>query len=359
MLSDEALIQLMRSLESDRVERKASGADRSSIRRAICAFCNDLAEYGLPGVIFVGLKDDGSCAGFHIDDQVLRQLAGMKDDGNIQPVPSLEVRARTLEGCPLVVVEVHPAPNPPARYRGQVWVRVGPTNRPATPEEESRLAERRRAADLTFDLRPVSELQLGDLDLDFFERVYLINALAPGIFEENRRPIEQKLASLRFLTRSQPNYGALLVLGKEPLDWLPGAYVQFLRIDGPALGDPIKDDKRLDGALPAVMAQLDELLELHVQVAVDMTSGPRESRRPNYPVPALQQLVRNALIHRAYEGTNAPVRVYWFNDRIEISNPGGLYGQVNEENFGQGATDYRNPLIAEAMGVLGYVQKYG
>jgi ATP-dependent DNA helicase RecG len=64
-------------------------------------------------------------------------------------------------------------------------------------------------------------------------------------------------------------------------------------------------------------------------------------------------------MHRNYEGSNAPTRVYWFDDRIEISNPGGLFGQVTQENFGKGTTDYRNPLIAEAMRTLGYVQRFG
>lgn len=359
MLSEGEWRELARSLESDRVERKASAADRSGIRRAICAFSNNLADHGSPGVIIIGMKDDGSCADLEIDDQLLRNLASMKDDGNILPVPSLEVALRTADGGRLAVIEVMPAPNPPTRYQGQVWVRVGPTNRRATPEEEGRLAERRRAGDLSFDLRPVPEAGLGDLHLEFFEREYLANALAPEVIEENRRPLEQKLASLRFLTRGHPNFGALLVLGRQPLDWVPGAYLQFLRIQGTALGDPVKDEKRLDGPLPQIMARLDELLDVHIQVAVDVASGARDVHLPDYPVRALQQLIRNALIHRAYEGTNAPVRVYWFDDRIEISNPGGLYGQVNESNFGQGATDYRNPLIAEAMGVLGYVQRYG
>jgi len=74
---------------------------------------------------------------------------------------------------------------------------------------------------------------------------------------------------------------------------------------------------------------------------------------------ALRQLVFNALMHRNYESSNAPVRIYWFNDRIEINSPGRLYGQVNQENFGSGATDYRNPLVAEIMRGLGYVQRFG
>ena len=65
-------------------------------------------------------------------------------------------------------------------------------------------------------------------------------------------------------------------------------------------------------------------------------------------------------MHRTYEGTNAPVRIYWFSDRIEIQNPGGPFGQVNRQNFGRsGVTDYRNPHLAEAMKNLGYVQRFG
>ena len=80
----------------------------------------------------------------------------------------------------------------------------------------------------------------------------------------------------------------------------------------------------------------------------------------NYPLAALQQLTRNAVMHRTYENTNAPIRVYWFNDRIEIHSPGGPFGLVTAENFGKpGYADYRNPHIAEAMKVLGYVQRFG
>ena len=80
------------------------------------------------------------------------------------------------------------------------------------------------------------------------------------------------------------------------------------------------------------------------------------------PVPqvALQQILYNAVLHRAYESTNAPVRVYWFNDRIEISSPGGPYGNVTDENFGRpGITDYRNPNIADVLKVYGFIQAFG
>ena len=172
--------------------------------------------------------------------------------------------------------------------------------------------------------------------------------------------MEQQLASLRFLTKENiPNFGAILVLGKESLAWIPCAYVQFLRIEGELLTNPIKNSKKLAGPLINVLDLLYELLKINISTTIDAVSSSQEIQRPDYPVMSLLQLVRNAVMHRSYENTNAPIKVYWFSDRIEISNPGGLYGQVNSRNFGKGATDYRNPLIAESMRVLGYVQRFG
>ena len=65
-------------------------------------------------------------------------------------------------------------------------------------------------------------------------------------------------------------------------------------------------------------------------------------------------------MHRAYEATNAPVHVRWFDDRIEVISPGGPFGRVNAANFGSaGAVDYRNPNLAEALRSLGFVQRFG
>jgi ATP-dependent DNA helicase RecG len=89
-------------------------------------------------------------------------------------------------------------------------------------------------------------------------------------------------------------------------------------------------------------------------------SAPTEVNAPEYPMVALQQIARNAVMHRVYEGTNAPIRFTWFRDRIEISSPGGPYGAVTVQNFGQpGVTDYRNRHIAEVMSNPGYVQRFG
>ncbi|MGI9304756.1 MAG: ATP-binding protein [Gammaproteobacteria bacterium] len=352
-------IEALADMESYRVERKKSAADSSGIRRNICAFANDLPESGKPGIIIIGVHDDGSCAGLDVTDELLTKLSQMRGDGNILPPPTLHVEKQVLGSCDVATIIVSPSESTPVRYQGRVWVKVGPTVQLATADEERLLAERRRAGDLPFDCRPAVEASTADLNLEFFQTQYLPSAVARDVLELNNRSVDQQLASLRFLTRGYPSFGALIIFGMDPLGWAPGAYVQFLRIDGEELTDPIRDQKRLTGPVYQVLSRMDELVELNISTATDVVSARTEIRRPDYPHVALQQLTRNAIMHRNYDGTGAPVKIYWFSDRIEISNPGDLYGQVNRNNFGKGATDYRNPLIAEAMKVLGYVQQFG
>ncbi|MDF5721840.1 MAG: ATP-binding protein [Rhizonema sp. PD37] len=167
---------------------------------------------------------------------------------------------------------------------------------------------------------------------------------------------------MRFATIEplKPTILGVLVVGNDPRQFVPCSYIQFLRIDGSELTDPIKDQKEVGGPLPYLLRILDETLQVHISIATNITASPVEIQQPDYPIVALQQLARNAVMHRTYEGTNAPVRITWFNDRIEIQNPGGPFGQVNRQNFGQpGITDYRNPHLAEAMKNLGYVQRFG
>jgi ATP-dependent DNA helicase RecG len=92
---------MLTDLESDRVERKASfkGEAADRVREAVCAFANDLAGHGQPGVVFIGAQDDGTPAkGFVVSDELLRQLADIKTDGNIVPPPSLLWRSVASPG---------------------------------------------------------------------------------------------------------------------------------------------------------------------------------------------------------------------------------------------------------------------
>ena len=256
-MTDEELVELITGLESDRVERKESlTADR--IREAICAFANDLPNSGLPGVIAVGLNDDGEPVGLNVDDQLLLSLAHMRDDGKIVPFPEIEVRAVDVAGRRVAVVIVLP-----------------------------------------FDSRPVRSATIDDLDLEFVRRELLPQVIDAGVLAENQRSLEQQVAALHLADPSGvPTATGLLLCGIAPPDHVPGAYLQFLRVDGNDLSGPVKSTHRLVGPMPQIMREVDEILRANVETVVRFAGEEREVVRPTVPFEALQQLVRNALIHR-------------------------------------------------------------
>ena len=364
-LTDEGLLQIIEDDESDRVEFKESlsGSAPKDIREAICAFANDLPRHEQPGFVFVGVKNDKTIAGLAVTDEILRQLADMKTDGNIVPPPSIAVEKRVLGGKQVAVVAVRPSDSPPVRVKGNIHIRIGPRRGIATPQEERILNEKRRYRDIPFDLHPVPTAGVSDLNLAQFEYEYLPRAVAPEILEANERTLEERLAATKMIASIDERTATvlgILVLGKTPQDFLPGAYVQFLRIDGSLLTDDIIDGEEIRGAIPDLLRRLEDKLSSHNRTAVEFTRSVVEQQTPLYPIAALQQIARNAVMHRTYEATNAPIRVSWFNDRIEVLSPGGAFGAVTPENFGvPGFTDYRNPNLAEAMKNLGYVQRFG
>ena len=219
--TDAELSKLVADPESDLVERKESAADGRKIRRNICAFANDLPGHDRPGVVVVGIRDDGSCASLPIGDELLTRLADIRGEGDILPLPSMTVQRRTLGDCDVAVVTVEPAMDTPVRYRGRVWVRVGPTVREGSVEDERVLAERRRASDAPFDMKPSAGATLADLDLDFIREQYLTGALAPEVLERNTRPLELQLRSLRLVQGDRPTWGALMAFGRDPQAFLP------------------------------------------------------------------------------------------------------------------------------------------
>lgn len=359
-MTEDDLLALFHLDESDRVERKASLSDRDKVRQAICAFANDLPNHRQPGVIFIGQNDDRSCAGLPITDELLRTLSGFRSEGLLQPFPTMSVRKITLGECTVAAVEVEPSDNPPVRFDGRTWIRVGPRRSIATAEEERRLVEKRRWGSLTFDAQPVMGARLDDLDMTRFQLEYLPSAVSPEALAENGRPLDMQLKALRLVNASGiPTATAVLMLGKNPRHWFPGAYIQFLRIEGTRLTDPLRDKHELSGTLVDQLRQLDELVRLNIVTRASV-GGPIRIESSDYPEEAIRQLSRNAVLHRSYEGTTAPVRLTWFSDRVEIQNPGGPYGQVTRETFGNpGVADYRNPTIAEGFKLMGLVEKFG
>lgn len=361
----DTLEELLAGGESDLVEFKQAweGDARKKGTEAVCAFANDLANHNRPGVLFVGVQDDGTPCGLAIEGQLLEQLTGIKTDGKILPPPTLLAEKRTLKGVDVAVVTVWPADSPPVRYDGRICVRFGLRRDVATAQDERILNEKRRYRDQPFDNQPCRSATRADLDLAWYRETYLPTAVAADVLEDNGRTLDEQLASTRMILgpdEPAPTHLGVLTLANQPTDFLPGAYVQFLKLDGPTLADDVLDEAAFMGRVTDVIRAVEDKLNSHNRTMVEFRSQATERRIQLYSQAAIIQLFRNAVMHRTYEHDHTPVRVTWYSDRIEIISPGGPVGMVNRETFGNpGLTGYRNPNLAGFLRDMGFAQRFG
>lgn len=358
MLTEGQLRGLLSDLEADNIERTISTTNTDKFAEAICAFANDLPHHCQPGYLFVGVDNNGALSGLEVSDELLKNLAAIRSDGNILPQPFLNVFKMSLSEGEVAIVEVFPSDLPPVRYKGRVHIRVGPRKGIANEQEERVLSERRLALARSFDAQPCGEATLNDIALGQFD-VYRREAVAPEVIEENHRPVEQQLASLRLYDseRSCPTNAGILLFGKNPRFFLAGAYVQYLKLPNEALVDPPDDQAEISGDLHSVLRELEGRVKLIIKTSMRPVSALEEKLSPDYPEWALRELLMNAVMHRNYS-SHSPIHFYVFSDHIEIQSPGGLYGEATPENFPT-RNSYRNPVIAEAMKSLGFVNRFG
>lgn len=358
MLTEEQLRGLLVDLESDRVERTTSTGNTDKFCQAVCAFANDLPNHREPGYLLIGVNDDGSLSGLSVTDQLLQNLGAIRSDGIVLPQPMMNVTKFALPGGEVAAIEVFPSDMPPVRYKGRVYVRVGPRRAIASEQEERALTEKRTVRAHTFDTMPYPEASLDDLSLRLFAE-YRAQVIAPEVIEANHRGIEEQLASLRLYdpVRKCPTMTGILLFGNNPRFFLPGAYVQFLLFPGTTMIDMPIDQAEFSGDMRTVLDGLRDKFRACNRTGMRQGGGFQDKLMPDYPEWAVRELLHNAVMHRDYQ-SNTPIRFYWFSDRIEIQSPGGLYGEVTPETI-LSRNSYRNPVMAEALKAMGYVNRFG
>jgi ATP-dependent DNA helicase RecG len=358
MISKEILLALLGDIESARIERTQSIDDTPKFSQAVCAFANDIPDTRQPGYLAVGVDDNGNPVGLTVSDELLRNLADLRSAGNILPLPALTVEKIAFPEGEVAIVEVLPSDMPPVRYKGQIWIRIGPRRAVANEQEEHILLEKRIARARSFDIWPVSEATTKDLSMRLFID-YRNAVIAPETVTQNNRSVEEQLASLRFydLHNNCPTNAGILLFGINPRFYLPGAYMQFLKFPGETMTDTPIDQLEISGTVPAIAELAKEKFIANNKTNMKQGDDFRDEISYAYPEWSIREFLHNALIHRDYQ-SNAPVRFYWFENRIEIQSPGGLYGRVTLETITR-TNDYRNPVIAEALKALGYVNRFG
>lgn len=230
-----------------------------------------------------------------------------------------------------------------------VYVRLGSTSRQA---DAALIGELRRSAEgLAFDEMPMPDLGLDALDLDAARQLF------SGISTLD----QQALRTLKLVTLYQdqmvPTKGAVLLFGKERALHFSDAWVQcgrFIGTDKAQIFDHVDIREHLPTAVDSVMM----FLKKHAMRGADF-SAVRRKDVWSIPLVLLREAVINALVHADYSQRGAPIRVSFFDDRIEIESPGILLPGMTVEDMRQGVSKIRNHVIARVFRELNLIEQWG
>lgn len=363
MISEQELLNFLTNsdIESDRFELTQATKNTDKFSEAICAFANDYPNHKKAGYLIIGVKDNKELAGLTVSDELQKDIASIRHNGQILPQPALAIQKFSFEEGDILVVEVQPAFQPPVRYKGKVWIRTGATKAVANEQEERILIEKRTSTARTFDAQPCWEANLEDISIPIIKLEYLPLAIDKEILEANHRELTQQLASLRLfdVKNQKPTNAAILLFGLDTKYFFTGAYIQYIKVNSTEKElDKVISEKMFLGNLYTVLKEIDNFIKYNIVITrpVRLDNSFKDKMVSNYPYMALRELILNAIMHKDYEA-NTPIYIYEFLDRIEIHNAGFLYGQVTKDNFPD-TNDYRNPILAEAMKNMGYVNRF-
>jgi predicted HTH transcriptional regulator len=339
---------LVSSPEGKTLEFKRDLSSPRPLLKTLVAFANTAG-----GRLVVGIADDRSVVGVTNPLDEEERLCSLIAD-SIVPRLLPNVELMTVEGKTLLMVEVFVSSARPHWLKSEgpeegVYVRLGSTTRQADP---ALVAELHRSTEgVGFDEMPMPDLPQDALDL----------AAARDLFDETNTLDTQSLRTLRLLTEHQgqwvPTKGAVLLFGKTREQYFPDAWVQCGRFSGIDKAQ-IFDHQDIHESLPAAVERVMLFLKKHAMRGADF-SGVRRKDVWSIPLLLLREAVVNALVHADYSQRGAPIRIAFFDDRIEIENPGILLPGMTVEDMRQGVSKIRNHVIARVFRELNLIEQWG
>ncbi len=296
------------------------------------------------GEIYVGVEDDGSVSG--VAAEALHNLPNLISNACSQcvnpPCSVLTFNVNTADGI-VVVIEVPDGPDKPYQDREkQFWVKKGADKRRVT--ETSELRRLFSQGHIAYaDASPVPGTSLADLDLTALGAFYEERFPNEGLAEEPEE-LTRQLQGIRLMKEETLGMAAVLLFGKKPSILLPEFVTKAVWFKGTKRGGTeFYDNRRFEGTLQSQYEQAMAFFKRwngRVQGGGSFNS-PTEPEIPEF---VFEEVLVNALVHRDYFIADS-VKIFIFDDRIEIRSPGTLPNSLTEEEAIRGIGRERNPLL--------------
>ena len=338
------------------------------------------AEYGCPKRLYDTLssfsnQDDGGMIVFGIDKEKNYKETGVYDAQDIQkkikeqclqmtPVVRPLITVVEKDGKKFVSAEIPgmDLADRPCYYQGRgrlkgSYTRIGDSDEPMTEYEVySYEAFRKKYQD---DIREVPRATMAALDQESLNQYITLLKQGKPHLSSMKDEMIYELVSIK--RNSKITLSTTLLFSPYPQAYFPQLCITAIVVPGTKLGETgvarerFLDNQRIEGNIQDMLSGALQFVKrnMRTKTIINEKTGQREDRT-DYPVTAIREAVLNAVVHRDYSihTEGMPIQLIMFQDRLEIRNPGGIYGRMRVDQLGKVQPDTRNPVLASALEVM-------
>lgn len=364
MLSEELSVLideiLANQCELQHIELKKAGhGTPEKLYDTLSSFSN---QYG-GGVIIFGIDEKNGYEVTGVYDVQDLQVKVSKQALQMEPIVRPIFTVVDYQGKKVVsaeISEVDTSEKPcfykaAGRLRGS-YIRVGEADEPMTEYEVYCYeAYKKKIRD---ELRIVERADMNDFSKEILDEYFLkIRNVKPIL---SKHTIEKILSLQGMIAENKPTVAGLMILGDYPQAFFPQMSITAMVVDGTVFGElgssgeRFIDNKRFEGTIPQMLEEAIAFIRRNIRIATVIDRNGVRTDKPEYPLKAVREIVLNALIHRDYSvhTEDSPIRIILYKDRLEVENPGGLYGRLTIGDLGKIPADTRNPFLAGNLEIM-------
>jgi ATP-dependent DNA helicase RecG len=347
----------MKSIFSKRegrsLEFKSYLPKNADLAKTVVAFANDAG-----GEIFLGVDDEGGVTGLDENDlpKIEEEVSSLIYD-RCYPAILPEITFLSSGDKHVIRIKVFSGSTPPYYLKSEgkmkgTYIRVGSTNRLADKEIIQELERKRR--NISFDGETVLEKEAKYLDLRAFKKTF-----------NDKTGEDCTLQALRKLSLVKKEQGkdypvnALVLLSDDELrdELFPNAKIECARFKGTG-SDEFIDRKSITGGIAAQAEEAYKFVLRNINNR-GKVEGVYTISRWEYPVKAIREIIRNAVVHRQYSLTGMSIKIAIYDDMVEVTSPGLLPPSIDYSAMESRQSDARNKILAPVFKKLGIIDQWG
>lgn len=364
-MQEAELIQLISNIiskktETNRIELKSAKAGSSEkLYDCLSSFSNTNG-----GIILFGIdeKSGYKICGVQNPDELQKKI--VEQSLEMEPVVRPLISLCNYEGKIIVSAEIAELDtlHKPCYYKGLgksrgSYIRIGDADLPMTEYEiYSYDAYRYKMEDELRTKERIDYSMIDEVKLNAFMARAV--SLKPNLVNMDKNTLMMMNGFSD--KKNNPTVCSIMLFGKYPQYFSPN--LDIIALVCPSVnyaeesenGERFIANKRLDGTIPEMLESAVSFVRQNMRSSTVIDSEGHRRDNAEYPIKAVREIILNALIHRDYSihTENEPIRIEMYPDRIEVSNPGGLYGRLTIDELGKMKGEVRNPFLAAALEIM-------